>query len=400
MTLNSFCFGLGCLLALSAPTAAAPPVDLEVSASGGSISNLFSDSSSHSDTYTTASVGLDYIPLSFAKANFLGEYTYYGEAFRLSNLVYGGGLTLIPLSDSSAFSIFLEGNVRERHYRESNDTSGGINANEFTGGEYDAIATLGYSLTDRLQVRSGLSFQSYGYNIEGVIDRNNLDLFAGINASLLNRLGLDIEAGYGGGRFQHVSSTVLVFGQYLPRGTITADSAYAILLEDNIRSWYLSARISTSIGRKTGLGLTYSIREFTEGADDIMIYGYSTGYLSPWVGTYEGSACVGSLKTFLIPKLVTTVKLGYWHRDYLPMIDIAIREKFGQQILEVNTNNAADRRDYRWRGSVSLQMPLRHSLDGYSIEPTLQIGYTDNSSTSSVYDYTDLQVSGGLTVRF
>jgi hypothetical protein len=400
MLLSNFCFGFVCLVVLCTPLAAAPQVDLEASVSGGSISNLYSDSGSHRDTYTTTSVSLDYMPLSFAKANLLGEYTYYGEAFRLSNLIYGGGLTLIPLSDSSAFSVYLEGNFRERRYRESGDDSGGINANEFTGGEYHATAALGYSFNDRIQVRSGLSFQSYGYNIDGVIDRNNLDLFAGINTSLLSRLALDLEAGYGGGRFQHVNPTKPVFGQNLPRGTITPDSAYAILLGDNIRSWYLSARISTSVGRKTGLGLTFSFRKFTEGADNVMIYGYSSGYLSPWVGTYEGSACVGSLKTFLIPRLVTTVKLGYWHRDYLPMIDIAIREKFGQQILEVNTNNAADRRDYRWRGSVSLQMPLRHSQEGYSIEPTVQIGYTSNNSTSPVYDYSDLRVSGGFTVRF
>lgn len=382
-------------------TARGGDLNLEASLSSGSANNLFSESSTHYSNYSAASVGVDYYPVSFARINLVGEYTYYRHFSQLSNLVYGGGLTLIPTSDSSRFSAFITGNIRKREYRDSEQDTISINASEFTGTEYDALVSVGYDVKESVQIRAGVSLTSIGNGIDGVLDRRSYGAFAGVNATLMERYSLDLEIGYARSRYQYIDP-IKTFPSPVgpqPRGAITPGEQYDILLEDDLRSVYVSPRLSTSIGRKTGIGLTYSHRKFVEYDQDAVIYGYSTGYLSPWMRTYQGESVLLNLKTFLIPRMIVTVTAGYWKREHLGTVENEIiTNPLGQDVATINMAFAQKRTDFRNRLSVRLQLPLALRA-GFLLEPSVQVDFTENKSGVPVYDYSDFSISGGVTLR-
>lgn len=383
--------------------ARAVDVEVEVTASGGSTSNLFSDSAARRDTYSATSLDLNYYPLAFARVNLVSEYTYYGRYFRLSNLRYGGGLTLIPTPDSSRLSAYLEGNFSNREYRKSGSSSNALNPNEFTGNEYDATAGLDYHLGPRTQLRASATFHATEFPIEGVIDREKYDFASGGSTTLFGRYGLDVEAGYSTGKYQFINPIKYVNGDPslpVPRLSILPGEQYSILLEDNLKSVYVSSRVSTSFGKKTGVGLTYSVRHFLDRDESATIYGYSTGYLSPWLNDYEGQAVVLKLKTFLIPRLITSLTCGFWERRHLRTVELELIEnRFHQIEPDINLLYAQERTDWRRRVDLKVQWPLVRG-NGLTFEPSLQVGYTDNNSSVLVYDYTDFSLSGGVTIRF
>jgi hypothetical protein len=376
-------------------------LDVEGSLGESSTSNLFSDSTGQNDAYSSLSLDLGYYPLDLARVKLISEYTAYGANVRLNNLLYGAGITVLPLSDESPFSVYLEANYRDREYIDNRRDTAAISANEFSGREYDLLLALGYDLTDLFQLRLGYSRKSFGYGIEGVNDRETDEFYLGSNFSLFERLGIDFELGYSAGKYQHIDTIVVApNGDPLPRRSITPGDQYDILLEDDLNSSYFSARLSSPLGRKTGLVLTWSRRQFVDRDEAAIIYGYSTGYLSPWVNRYAGDAVLASLKTYVVPRVIVTVDVGYWSRDHIKVVEREFRaNRFGQIIPTINLLYAQTRSDHRRRINITLQMPLTHEREPF-IEPSLHLGYTDNNSTVRVYEYVDFSVSGGIKIRF
>ncbi len=379
---------------------------VEASLSGGSTTNLYSDSSHQYCLFRATSLDLDYSVTAFAQVNLTGEYTYYRQTSNLSNLSYSAGATLIPLSDSSRFTLYLNGNMRDRQYRDVATDSGGVNANEFTGREYDAKVGLGFDLTSTAQLRTSLTFNSTGYDIEGVLDKETYDAAVGANVTLFNRFSLDLELGYSTGRYQYINPISSGYIPppwdstfFFPREDISGDSSYTILHEADLKSLYFSPRLSTSIGAKVGVSLTYMVRNFQDHDEDQTVYGYSTGWLSPWNTSYEGQATLLNLKTYLIPRLILSIDAGYWDKDYIKAVEYGPYMDGFFRKEGVTYKERVDRSDYRSRTAITLQMPLAHS-SGYFLEPSVTFDYTDNKSTVSVYEYVDFSVSGGLTVRF
>ena len=403
--MNSPCTTFGLLfvliIALTSPGVSAVGIDVEATASGGSTSNLFLDSTEKKDTYSTSTVDLNWYPLSFARLNLVSEYSYYGNFFNLSNLVYGGGLTIIPIPDSSRFSTYLEGNIKKREYRDTDGDSTSLNANEFTGDEYDGMVGVGYCLSSRTQLRMGLSFASSQYKIDGVIDREKLDITAGANTTLFGSYSIDLEMGYSTGKYQFINPEKYypVIDTLLPRALIATGEQYSILLMDRLNSFYISPRISRPLGKKTGLALTYSRRLFLDRKEDAVIYGYSTGYLSPWLGEYAGQAIVFKIKTYLIPRLITSLSVGFWEREHIRTVEREQETDIFGVHQTVNLLYAQDRADWRRRVDFRVQWPL-HLGSSVTVEPSIQVDYTDNNSTVLVYDYDVFTLNAGVTARF
>lgn len=373
---------------------------VEASLSGGSTSNLYSERGAQYCQFRSLAVDLDYSLFSFAQVNLAGDYTYYRPISNLSSLGYRSGVTLIPTSEASRINLFLTGNVGDREYRDIETDSSAINANEFTGLEHDAMLGIGYALTPSIQLRTSISFNSVGYGIDGVIDQEAVEAAVGSNLTLFGRYSLDIELGYSAGKYQHISQTQEPWpGFVVPRIAINEGEQYDILLEAYLKSLYFSPRLSTTIGSKTGLSLSYMVRNFQNLDRTHIVYGYSSGWLSPWNNLYEGQAVVFNLKTFLIPRFIVSLDVGYWDKTYLRAAETELWQS-GPILREgVRLDMAGDRSDYRSRTGITFRMPLAHA-DGYFLEPSLTIDYTDNKSTVSVHDYTDLSVTVGMTVRF
>jgi len=361
--------------------------------SQASTGNLFQDSTNRSDHYTVAGISADLFPTSFAKVNVLGEYTYYGNLFDLSNIQYGAGLTMIPTSDSSRLVVYITGNVRRRDYRKRDLDSLSTNASQFNSADYHALASMGYEITDAIQLRTGLTFKSTGYGLEDVSDRRTYDLYAGGNISLPANHVLDVEAGYTTGNFEFIQDSA--------RSYRIGDSlVYAILSDGTLKSTYLSLRLSRSLGERTGLGLTLSRRRFSNLKDEALVYGYSTGLISPWVSVYDGDAAMVSLKTFLVPRLIVTAGFGYWEKDHPTTIERVYAERFGVLTLQpLSTAWTFKRTDIRRRWQFSVRWPIILTSNRL-LEPSLQLDYTDNESTVKVYEYDDFTISGGVSFSF
>ncbi len=396
-------------IAFVTPLVNAANFDVKVSTSASSTSNLFSDSTSKEDGYSTSTVDANWYPLRFARLNLVVEHKYYSKFINLSNLVYGGGLTIIPFRDSSRISTYLEGNFKKRRYHHTTASSNSLNPNEITGDVYDGTFGVGYRLSSRTQLRAGLSLSSTQYKIDGVIDRKKMDVTAGANTTLFGSYAIDLELGYSTGRYQYVNPLKLIKGvpefgvpdTMVTRAEILPGEQYSILLTDRLRSFYISPRISRSLGRKTGLALTYSNRQFLDHDKNAVIYGYSTGYLSPWLGDFAGQAVVLKLKTYLIPRLITTFSAGFWEREHLRTVERELKPfGFLQELRStVSLLYAQDRTDWRRRFDIKVQCPLQMG-NGVTLEPSIQADYTDNNSTVLVYKYDDFSVNAGVTVRF
>jgi hypothetical protein len=402
--LRTFCGLPGVLIiVLIASSVCAVDFDVEATMSGGSTSNLFSDSTQQKDTYSTSTIDLNCYPISFTRLNLVSEYSYYGNFFNLSNLVYGGGLTIIPTSDSSRFSTYLEGNIKKREYRDTDGDSISLNVNEITGDEYDGTVGMGYRLGSVTQLRTGFTFTSTQYNIDGVIDREKSNVTAGANTTLFGVCSFDLELGYTTGKYQSINPITYVGGDPslpVPRLAIKSGEQYSILLTKQLKSFYISPRISRSLGKKTGLALTYSHRQFVDRDEDAIVYGYSTGYLSPWLGEFAGQTAVLKIKTYLIPRLITSLSVGFWEREHIHTVEREIKpNRFGQLVPTVNLKYAQDRTDWRRRVDFKIQWPLRLG-GGVTLEPSIQADYTDNNSSVLVYDYDDFALNAGVTVRF
>lgn len=364
------------------------PVSVEVGFSGGNITNLMKNYSDRETSYSTTRIDLGLHPVAWAAIEFLAQHTMYGQIGELDNLMYGVGGTIIPLSNTSSFQIYLTGHYRDRRYR---DKLSDITSTEFSSGEYDLMLSAAYRVVRTVSVRTGVSQNVTSYGIDEIRDFSTYDVFAGLNVTLPSRNALDVEAGMTYGNLDYVPQRT---------GGIRPDRSYEVLEQGDLNTFYISPRLSRTIGAKTGISLIFSHRAFVDQPDSAVVYGYSTNVLSPWASSYEGDAVLLSLKTYLVPRLIVTAGAGYWRKDYLMTVEGELREDpfMGGWVRIVSTLFARERRDHQRRLYVRGQWPIS-SHRGYLIEPSINLAYTHNSSTIDIYDYNDFSLSAGVLFR-
>lgn len=379
--------------------------ELDMNLTGGYTDNLLSDSSDLVDQYGALNASVNYYPLSIVQLRAIGEVAHYRETSALGNYLYGTGITVIPISDSAGFSLFGTANLTQRDYRED---SPDFPTNDFSSTNYDALISAGYVVSAAIRLRTGYSFTSAGYAHDEVADRRTHELLLGANLSLPGENALDVEGGYSFGNFEYLWKMEIVPAIDTPvmRGDVDADEAYSVLTEDNLNSFYVSGRLSRPVGQRTGVSLTASYRGFTNRNDEGLIYGYSTGYLSPWVASFEGPAVTVSVKSYIVPRLIVSAGFGYWDRKYLDVLEAETVDELDPMSGEPVTNTyvnamigARKRNDERRQFFLNLQYPLKpiHSI---LFEPSLRLDYISNSSSVVVYDYNAFSVSTAVHVRF
>jgi len=375
---------IGLTLLLSGPTQAQTKIEFQTAE--GYTDNLFLDAAETEDFYNTTKASITNYPFSFLELTFNNEYTYYSDIYNLSNFKTDIGFTLLPIGDASKFSLYINGNFSTTVYR--------VTFQHFSNDNYDFGIAMGYPLADLGQVRTGWLYNNAGYTNElppelvvppfgdpylasyGMsADNDNREFFFGFNLALGSN-ALDFETG--------IAQKYMTFVQR-PEGAIFLNPNRHPLVDGKLKSYYLSPRFSRPIGSKTGINITYTYRKF-DNADSIVVPGISTEFLSPWASVYAGEAITVSLKTFLIPNFTTSVGAGYWDKKFLTTEEI-----LDDDDLSTPPAIIKDRRDYQTKYFLSVKRPMRlHS--GTTIEPALQIDYSDNNSSNPVFDYTNLSV--------
>jgi len=374
-TLLRLSFVSVCILLLA--VLARADYDIVAGVNGGYIGNLYLDSNDVEDLYSTTQASFKYYPLSQIEIDLTGAYTYYSKKFDLSNFLYSGKITFIPTSEESPFSVYLSGAYDNVQYREKREDIDNNNSRW--------IASIGYKLASAVYLRTGsrLTATRYPHSEDIDADHEKYELFAGINLSLLNANSVDIEAGLGRIDFVFLDPDAEIYKPYgLP----------AEMLEGSLRSYYISPRFSRPLGSRTGLSVSYTYRQFAN-PDEVIIFGFSTEFLSPWASIYEGSSVTVKLKSYLIPRMVFTTGAGYWDKTYLATLEKWINPAYGGEEWR-----QFERQDYFTRLYISLQRPVSFGVSGM-LEPTVTVAYSHNNSTDEGYDYSGTTVSVAIVYR-
>lgn len=396
----------GILVCLSAVAVALLPnvglaeanLSWELGLSGMYTSNLLSDASDLEDSYSTTQATAYWYPLASLRLKASGEYTYYSETFGLSNFSGAGGFMWIPTDEAGSVSLYVEGSLDTRMYR--------TRFEEFDNHNAILKSGVAYEVSPRFRVRGGLIGRMTSYphpDIATDPDYNQAEVFAGLNLGLPLNNSLDCEAGYGITGYAFINSAIDSVYPPLPGMDPDAKEPPTKFLRDgDFRSFYISPRLSRSIGTKTGLSLTYTYREFAR-TEDAVVLGYTTSFLSPWNSFFEGSSVTFQVKTYVIPHFIISTGAGYWDKTFLRTSELESKYvptypgHFMEVFYFIDPKDAKAREDEMSRYFISFQRPF---LFGATVvEPGLSIDYSDNRSTNEDYDYTSTSVNFTLTAR-
>jgi len=413
--MNRICIILLSVLCLASGHSVAGVTDyyeIETSFRNNGTENLFKNWSETGDSFQSIGFTLKEFSFPWREVRFTVEQTWYEQSSSLNNLMYQLGFTLTPLGENSRTTLFLTGNLVSRDYEDLSEEVS--SRNEFSSKDYDALVSLSHQFSSNLQARTGLSFKVKGFQVDYEYDsllpdyttetvpatyeedRYDYELFAGINYSLPWDASFDLEGGYRFGDYQHAIDTS---ERVRP---VFSSNAYSSLVENSLSWFYISPRISKSIGSKTGVSLTCSRRSFVDGPNDsAYVYGNTTGFISPWASVYVGNGVHAKFKTFILPEFIISGGFGYFEKTFVTTMDKVDSTGHLEPIAKTYyiKDGRGEREDIMRRFSLTLIVPFS-SHSGYYFEPSIKIDYTNNHSSIVVYDYSDLSVTTELKLRF
>lgn len=325
----------------------------------------------------------------------------------LSTVTTGLHLTYIPTPANSRFSVYINGGVGRRSYDDRE--SPGVDTINHRGTvtllnrdfqrynttDYDLTAATGYQYSPRVHLRSELAYIYNDYTNAVVLNdmvnsKRTIDAVVGGNWSIKGSNVLDLEVGLSD---QTINRTFVDTTLEFPSPGVTDTTESSGSPDLKTQTLYLSPRFSRKLGERTGVTLTGTYRSFVTGSD-IIVAGEAAQLLDPFATVWEGSGVMLSIKTFLIPRLITTLGVGYWDKTYLRHLEGYDDERYPSRQYRV-----AERIDKKSSIYMGLQMPLPKTWGGLNIEPVLSVEYGDNSSTIETYDYFGWDLALGVSVK-
>ncbi len=373
------------LTLLALPAVSLGQMDLlgELSVSGGYTQNLLNDSSDVHDSFSSYSGSARFYPLPSLELNGNTSYTYYGKYYNLANLTGGVGFIFIPTKDESPFSLYLSSNYDGHRYREEFQA--------FDNNTFDATVSAGYRLLPALSVRAGYSWRTTAYLYSQSGDKEDWEVFSGINFTPYGRNSLDLEVGFGNARYYFVPVS-----HWGPPYDLVFDvsSPDALLRGGGLQSLYVAPRYSRPIGFKTGLNVTYTYRTFLNSQDGL-VFGTTIGLLSPWTSVWEGNSVAINIKSYLIPTVTFSAGFGYWEKTFLSTLEDYYpgdSRNPGYAIIKPIPREDNARKFY-----IQFQRPFRTFIG--TVQPNIRIDYVDNNSTNELYDYSGYSLSVGLSYQ-
>ena len=327
--------------------------------------NLLLDAEALKDSYTSTTAILHYYPIQQVKLNLTGEYVYYSDLVDLGNIMTAAGITIIPTSLESKIGMFLSANYTSRNYRDF--------FSPYNTVDIDLLNSLSYNLGSTTQIRAGISFNSTKFVNSDQGDKESINLFTGLNMTPFGSNSIDIETGWSFADYTFIDyESIWGYPQRLQE------------IQGDLTSFYISPRFSRPLGKRLGIGLTYTYSKFL-GDDDPVVYSYASGLLSPWASVFEGNSFTISLKCFPLRKLILSAGYGFWDKKYLRTL----------YLVDIIQNREDDLSRYLL--SLSWPMPSRGSL---YIEPSIQLKITNSTSSIILHDYSDVAVNVGLLFRW
>jgi hypothetical protein len=337
---------------------------------GGFTDNLFSDSGSIHDSYTTPYVSFNLYPSSSVELAANASYTAYRQVPDLGSYMVGGSVSYIKSDDARPFSFFTSGEISTRRYGELYRDYDNIHAG--------ASLTARYRIGTQVFLKAGAALSSNEYINAATGSNRGYGVFAGLTTTLPGSNSLDIEAGYDLTQFPNLTGDVS--RRQIMR---TVDPT----AEKNLRTFYYSFRWSRPLASHTGIGLSYAARQFA-GDNNAVTYGLTLDNLSPWTAFWEGQAMSADIKSYILPNFIMTSSAEYRDISFMDALETSGDESYVRA-----------RADRRTTVSLSVARPIVIQ-PGTILQPTVVGGYIANNSTDPMYDYDTFSVSVTLGMQF
>lgn len=354
-------------------------VRFEFGLNGGYTNNLFLDSSDVLDRHSTGTAAVKYYPLPWLELNLSGHHSVYGEIPDLSSRMGKIGFVAFPLGQDSKFAVSLSGSYDGTRYHDG--------LVSFNNNNFNSRLAVGYRFRPALAGRFGGTIQTTSYLASESSDKRSVEVFAGLNATILRNNSLDIEFGYGVADYKTIDRAL----ESLPFGPYGWDFD-AALRNATLRSIYISPRFSRPLGSKTGMNLTLLYRNF-QNADSALVLGSATGLLSPWSSVWEGRSVTLTVKTYLIKPLTVSTGVGYWSKTFLQTLEP------GTQDYLVRSEWGTGREDIQKRVYLQVLRPITVWRDGL-LQPKIQVDYIHNNSTNELFDFSGFSIDTGISLQF
>jgi hypothetical protein len=261
--------------------------------------------------------------------------------------------------------------------------------------DYDITVGTGYQYNPRLHLRSQLAFNHHEYTKayfrDDIVNSNRIiDGVVGGNWSISGSDVLDLEMGYSN---QTINRTYVDTTTIIDTVNVLIYDVYDDGDKDlRVGTVYLSPRFSRQLGNRTGINVTGTYRSFVSGSD-VIVAGETAELLDPFATAWEGVGATVNIKSFLIPRLITSLSFGYWDKSYLQHEELRPTE-IGNYVP-----TPVDRDDTKKSVYLGLQMPLGKTWGGLMIEPVGSVEYSDNSSTIDRYDYFSWDIALGVSLK-
>lgn len=365
MAIRSFLI-LMAAIALVTINAAGAEIITDISLGGGHQGNLFNDSLSAGDSYTTFGATVRIYPSSSTEISVHGLYNAYSSTKDLSNRLSGASITMIPTGEQSSLTLMLSGEISQKRF--------GDLFSLYDKKNLITTALISYRLASALLFKSRASYSTNVYDNSEYNSNHSVELAGGINFTLFGANSLDAEATVSKRKFDKMP----VDAVDSPNGNFRGmDESEEFSIID------YSFRYSRPMGKRTGVNIVLA-RRLLRYSSYRPIAGYSIDYLSPWSELWHGAGISAGLKHHFAGQVTLTIQGELVNKSYVDAIEYDIDGSEEYQLTSREDTN------------LNIQASLSKSISagkGTRFIPVAKIVYAHNNSSHGFFSYDALSMS-------
>ncbi len=321
-------------------------------------SNLFNDSFSISDSYTTFSTDVAIYPTEMMEINVYGDYNLYKQTSNLSSFMGGASFSFIPSTSTMISQVIFNGSLSYLSY--------GADFSPYNNMVISGSGSWSYQLRKKVVSKIGLGASSKRYTNTSSVTDNLYYAYGRLLATVWSQNAISFETAFYSKKFS------------------TDDS-----FNSNNRYIDLSFRYSRPIGNSIGLQIFYLKRLF-EDSNDAFIPGYTIDYLSPWYSLWGGDEISVSIKKIFQNQVVVYLRGAYSEKSYI---------KQRESDLTIIPQFTIFARDDITR-SISIELERKYFTGKSLIIPRIIFRYLDNNSSLKLYSYEKISLYGSISLGF
>lgn len=232
----------------------------------------------------------------------------------------------------------------------------------------DVGTTLGITRrwSPKFSTRSVIALNSIRYHNAASGNRISIEAIIGANVMLSNRNTIDITFSGGTHSYRFLDRNFLLIDPIDPSRSLT--SGFAGFLATSLR-W------SRPISDRTGVALTLRGEKLV-GTQDRLLFGASTGYLTPWNDLIDRGESSIQLKSYAIPRVVSILYFSGERRWFHAAVENSdVRPIIGSR-----------RQDDRLYVNLLFKIPLQITKSLFG-RLTLTSSYSNTNSTLNRYNF-------------